>query len=549
MPIRLANPAPEAYPYPLLIKQLLLRPLATSLDREIVYRDVRRYTYADLMRRISRLASALTELGAGPGTTVAVLDWDSHRYLECYFAVPMLGAVLQTVNVRLAPEQVRYTLRDTEAEIVLAHADFAPLIERLRPDLPRVRHYVQLDDTPVAGTNSIPHSIDYESMLAATAEEFSFPDFDENAIATTFHTTGTTGRPKSVCFSHRQIVLHTLALGCALASAPHGQNFGRGDVYMPLTPMFHVHAWGVPYLATTLGVKQVYPGRYVAEEILALRHREGATYSHCVATILRMLLAAAASSAVSLQGWKMTIGGGPLPPALALDALAAGIDIFAGYGMSETGPALTVAALPLPSSRLTADEELMHRCSAGSPIPLVELQLWSMEGKQQPRDGKSPGEIVVRAPWNTPCYGGDAEGSQRLWAHGFLHTQDLGVIDPGGILRITDRMKDVIKSGGEWLSSLAIEAAILDMPGVAEAAVIGRPDDRWGERPHAFVVATTPGDPAVTPESVRNHVARCVSGGQLPSYGVPDSVSLMDALPKTSVGKTDKQRLRQVESG
>jgi fatty-acyl-CoA synthase len=544
MPIRHAEPAEGAYRYPLLIKQLLHAPLSTSLGQEIVYRDFHRYSYADLAQRIARLGSALSKLGVGAGITVAVLDWDSHRYLECYFAVPMLGAVLQTVNVRLAPDQIEYTLRETDAKVVLAHPDFAPLIERLRPNLPSVRHYVQLDEGPGGSTEAIPRSLGYESMLVDAAEEFSFPEFDENAIATTFHTTGSTGRPKAVCFSHRQIVLHTLALGCALASAPHGQNFHRGDVYMPLTPMFHVHAWGLPYLATTLGVKQVYAGRYVADEILALRHREGVTYSHCVPTILRMLLTDAASSGADLHGWKMTVGGASLVPALATDALAAGIDVFAGYGLSETGPALTVTGLRQPATKPPTDQELILRCRAGNPIPLVELQIWSPEGRQQPRDGKSPGEIVVRAPWTTPCYVGDTEESRRLWAQGFLHTQDVGVIDPLGVLRITDRIKDVIKSGGEWVSSLAIETAILNMSGVAEAAVIARPDERWGERPHAFVVAKTPGDPRITWETVRSHVAECAAQGQLPVYGVPDSVSLVDALPKTSVGKTDKQRLR-----
>ena len=308
MPVRIMEPAAEAYRFPLLIRHLLHTPLACAADQQIVYRDRQRYTYTTFAERVSQLAGALRKVGVDPGDTVAVMDWDSHRYLECFFAIPMLGAVLQTVNVRLTSEQIAYTLRHAGAKVVLVNRDFLPILESIRAGLPGVRRYLLLDDEP---DGDVPAWIDaeYEDALSAEASSFHFEDFDEHAMATTFYTTGTTGDPKAVCFSHRQLVLHTLALTAAVASPAHGQSFRHGDVYMPLTPMFHVHAWGNPYVATMLGVKQVYPGRYVPEELLALRAREGVTYSHCVPTILRMLLTHARESGLSLSGWKLCIGG------------------------------------------------------------------------------------------------------------------------------------------------------------------------------------------------------------------------------------------------
>src|ERR1700730_3184306 len=258
--LRLACPATGAYDYPLLIKQLLHTPLATAATQEIVYRDRVRYTYRDFRVRLGRLGSALTQLGVEQGTTVAVMDWDSHRYLECYFAIPMLGAVLQTVNVRLAPQEILFTLKDSGAEVILVNRDFVALLAALRPQLGDLKAVVLMEDdvSPAARPDWI--RAEYESMAASAASDCDFPDFDENALATLFHTTGTTGLPKGVCFSHRQLVLLALAGLGALASPAYGQSLQHGDVYMPMTPMFHVHAWATPYLATLLGLKQVYPG-------------------------------------------------------------------------------------------------------------------------------------------------------------------------------------------------------------------------------------------------------------------------------------------------
>jgi fatty-acyl-CoA synthase len=543
MPIRLARPAPDAYAYPLLIKQLLHTPLATAATREIVYRDRVRYTYADFPRRLGRLGNALKDLGVEQGTTVAVMDWDSHRYLECYFAIPMLGAVLQTVNVRLAPQEILFTLKDSGAEVILVNRDFVGLLAALRPQLGDLKAVVLMEDdvSPAARPDWI--RAEYESMAASAAADCDFPDFDENAIATLFHTTGTTGLPKGVCFSHRQIVLLALAGMGMLASPAVGPAVRHGDVYMPMTPMFHVHAWATPYFATLLGLKQVYPGRYVPAELLALRARERVTFSHCVPTILQMLLQAAQGTE-GLKGWKIVIGGAALTPSLAAAALEAGVDVFSGYGMSETGPSLTIGRLPDTPQTLSRQSELDARCCAGQPLPLVDLRIVDANQRPVPRGARAFGEIVVRAPWATLGYVGNAEASAELWRGGYLHTQDVGALDESGSLRITDRMKDVIKSGGEWVSSLQLEELIAGHPQVTEVAVIGVPDPQWGERPIAIVVARSASNPSL-PEVLREFVQERVDAALLSKYAVPDRVIVVGSLEKTSVGKINKRILRE----
>lgn len=280
---------PSAHDAPLQIGQLLARGIAQAPTQEIVYGTRLRYTYATLGERVARLAGALAKLGVAPGSTVAVMDWDSHRYLECFFAVPMMGAVLHTVNVRISPEQVLYTINHAKDDVILVNGEFLPLLEAIFDKVrPGVR-IVLINDQPSQPATRLPIGAEYEAMLADAEPSFAFPALVEDTRATTFYTTGTTGLPKGVYYSHRQLVLHTLAVAQALASAPHAA-FGTGDVYMPVTPMFHVHAWGLPYVATMLGVKQVYPGRYVPDVLLGLIEREGVTFSHCVPTILSMML-------------------------------------------------------------------------------------------------------------------------------------------------------------------------------------------------------------------------------------------------------------------
>ncbi|WP_321959442.1 fatty acid--CoA ligase [Burkholderia cenocepacia] len=537
---KLYRPAHSAYAYPLLIKQLLHTPLATCPEQEIVYRDQTRLNYWTLRDRIGRLASSLRSIGIEAGDTVAVMDWDSHRYLESYFAIPMMGATLMTVNVRLSPEQIAYTLNHSSASALLVHADFLPLLAQIRVLLPNLDRLVLLDDT---GAAFVPDGFidEYENLLAAASPDFAFPDFDENTIATTFYTTGTTGTPKGVYFSHRQLVLHTLAATAALSSAREQGRIHRDDVYMPMTPMFHVHAWGIPYVATMLGLKQVYPGRYAPETLIELIVREKVTFSHGVPTLLHMVLSSPACADVDLQGWKVVIGGSALPRGLVQAAIARGIDVFAGYGMSETCPILTIAQVRT-SGHADFSQELDMRSRTGLPIPLVDLRIVDDEMRDVARDGKTSGEVVVRAPWLTQGYLGNPAESEALWAGGYLHTNDIGVIDSQGYLQITDRLKDVIKTGGEWVSSLEIEDLISRHPAVSEVAVICVKDARWGERPLPLIVLKP--HASADQEAIRKHMKEYAIRGVISKYAIPDRVVFVDAIEKTSVGKINKNALR-----
>lgn len=538
-PIRLIERTASAHAYPLMIKQLLQTPLSNAPAQEIVYRGDRRMCYTEFSARVARLANALAKLGVRPGDTVAVMDWDSHRYLEAYFAVPMMGAVLMMVNVRLSNDQVAYTLDHSGARLLLAHQDFLLVLQAIRPQVPKLDQVVLLSDEP-AGSSPEGTAGEYEALLAQAGAERDFADFDENAMATTFYTTGTTGLPKAVYFSHRQIVLHTLAAAAALGGNAQGQRFHRGDVYMPLTPMFHVHAWGLPFVATLLGVKQVYPGRYVPEHIVELVRAEGVTFSHGVPTVLKMVLDAA--GAQSFPGWKIVAGGSVLPVGLCRLALDKGIDIFTGYGMSESCPILSLAQL---EPGMEGDDGVDMRVSAGRALPLVQLQVVDESLQAQPRDGKSVGEVVVRAPWLTQGYRGNPDASETLWHGGVMHTQDIGRIDGGGVVRLVDRAKDVIKTGGEWVSSLDLEQLIASHPGVAEVAVIAVPSEKWGERPVAVVVPRGDFAATLTEDDLRKVVAEKALQGAVSRYAVPDRFHFVATIDKTSVGKFDKKALRR----
>ena len=537
--------ATEAYDYPLTLDHLLHTALTVAPGREIVYGDRGRSDYRELRRRIGRLAGGLASLGVAPGATVAVMDWDSPRYLECFFAIPMMGAVLHTINVRLSPEQILYTVNHAEDDVILVHEDFIPLVAQIRDRIDRMPKLVLVreHDGDPAPAHGLDFSADYDSLLVRGRDGHEFPILDERTRATTFYTTGTTGDPKGVWYTHRQLVLHTLGALGAIASGGGHARLHRDDVYMPITPMFHVHAWGMPFVATLLGIKQVYPGRYEPEALLRLIEREGVTFSHCVPTILHMLLSAQVSREIDLSGWKVVVGGSAMSAGLARAAMDRGIDVFGGYGMSETGPVLTLAQLERPSLALPDDAQIELRCKAGRPIPLVDLRVVDESMRSLPPDGTSTGEVVARAPWTTNGYLKNREGSEALWRGGYLHTGDIGFMDANGYLRVTDRLKDVIKSGGEWISSIELEDIVSRCEGVAEAAAIGLPDARWGERPLVLVV---PDDPERPPEDavIRSAIQEAADDGRINWWVVPDRIELVEALEKTSVGKVDKKRLR-----
>ncbi len=531
---------PSAYAYPLLIKNLLHAPAVDDPQQEIVYRDQFRFTYAEFRQRICRLANALSEIGVKAGDTVAMMDWDSHRYLECFYAVPMLGAVLHTVNIRLSPEQILYTIDHAEDDYILINEEFLPLLEQIKGRI-TVKGYILLQEGRQQPETAINFVGEYEELLDNSADHFDFPDFDENTRATTFYSTGTTGMPKGVYFSHRQLVLHTLAGMSSLGTVVAQGRFHQRDIYMPITPMFHVHAWGIPYIATSLGIKQVYPGKYAPEMLLRLIEKEKVTFSHCVPTILHLLMIHPLFKEIDLSNWKVLIGGAALPQSMCRAAMEHGIDIYSGYGMSETCPVLTISHVT--EDNLSTEEELDIRCRTGRPLPLVDLQIVDEEMEDIPADGKSVGEIVVRTPWLTQGYLKDQRNSEFLWRGGYLHTGDVAYKDKKNYVKITDRIKDVIKIGGEWISSLEVEDLIATYPGIAEVAVIGLPDEKWGEKPLALIVAKEEAE--ITEKAIQQHLRSFVDKGLISKQIILLKIRLVATIEKTSVGKINKRLLRE----
>jgi fatty-acyl-CoA synthase len=536
----------ESYQYPLVIKKLLKTPLIYSPDREIVYSDKSRYTYRTMHERINRLASGLESLKVVQGDTLAIFDYDSHRYLECFFAIPMIGAVMQTVNWRLSADQISYTIQHAEAKFIITHSDFLPILESIRDKLDTVKKIIVIEEEGQRPETRLRLDIEYEDLLKTASPDYDFPDLDENTKATTFYTTGTTGDPKGVHFTHRQLVLHTLSVAVANAAYHTIGRFRSNDVYMPLTPMFHVHAWGFPYLATLLGVKQVYPGQYDPEKLLKLITNEKVTFSHCVPTILQMLINSPAIKKADLSNWKVIIGGAQLPRGLAVAAMDLGAEIHAGYGMSETCPVMTAATPMEHMLGWKNDEYLDVITKTGRPIPLAEVEVADAADKILPHDGASTGEVIMRSPWLTQSYFKAPDKTQELWRSGWLHSGDVGYIDKNGYLQITDRIKDVIKSGGEWISSLDLENLMSQHEAVLESAAIGIPDEKWGERPLVIITLKPEFQGKVGAEDFKQYLQNCAQEGKLPKYAVPDRFELVDAIPKTSVGKLDKKVLRQM---
>jgi fatty-acyl-CoA synthase len=385
---------------------------------------------------------------------------------------------------------------------------------------------------------------EYEELLQTAASSYPFADLDENTKATTFYTTGTTGNPKGVHFSHRQLVLHTLVVSVVSGCYHTVGRFRSNDVYMPLTPMFHVHAWGFPYIATMLGTKQIYPGQYDPEKLLRLIQKEKVTFSHCVPTILQMLFNCPLIEEIDLSSWKVTIGGSQLPKGLAKQARDLGIEIHAGYGMSETGPVMTTATPKEDMLNWQGDKLLDIIIKTGKPIPLAEVEVVDANGNILPHDGASTGEVVMRSPWLTQSYFKAPDKTQELWRNGWLHSGDVGYIDKDGYLQITDRIKDVIKSGGEWVSSLDLENFLSQHEAVLESAAIGVPDEKWGERPIMIVTLKPEYKDKVTADDLKQFMKQFAEAGRLPKYGVPDRYEFIDMIPKTSVGKLDKKVLR-----
>ena len=512
--------------YPLLIKQILTKSSVISFSQEIVSNPNVRLNYHDFTGRLGRLANSLTAKGISEKMRVGVMDWDTHRYLEYFFAVPMMGAALHTINVRLSPKQVLYTINHAKPDLIIVHQDFMPLIEEIKSDFECETVIIPIG-----------YGEKYEEWISRSSTSFNFPEFDENRTATLFYTTGTTGDPKGVSYSHRQLVLHTLGLLAGFGVFSGNSGLHRDDVYMPLTPLFHVHGWGFPYAATMLGLRQVYPNRYDPETILRLIDSEAVTFSHCVPTVLSMLLDHPHSKKVNLSRWKVIIGGSALSKSLQRRASELGIRLHAAYGMSETCPFLTVADLS------STDPDTQSQ--TGFSAPLVDLRVVTPDMHDVPNDGVTTGEIVVRAPWLTKGYMGNLKASNDLWSNGYLHTGDVGYIRENGSLQVTDRLKDVIKTGGEWISSLTLENIASSCSGVEEVAAIGIPNEKWGERVVLVVKLLNNAVPDLIRQDLVRKFREHVELGEISKWAIPDNIFYVEQLPKTSVGKLDKKVMRK----
>lgn len=542
MPTKILPGADAAQNYPLLIKQIFASAGRFEPDNQIIYRGDKSFSYKEFKQRVQQLANALKAAGVEAGDTVAVMDWDSHRYLECYFAVPMLGAVLHHVNIRLSPEQIVYTMNHAEDKLVLVHDDFVPLVEQVKGHLSTVEGYIRLSDSHNQTSADVEFIGEYEQLLVEQDKTCDFPDFDENSIATTFYTTGTTGNPKGVFFSHRQLTLHTLNMVGQLGSYDGLPLLRSDSVYMPITPMFHVHAWGVPYAAVMLNCTQIYPGRYEPDKLVELIRDYKVTVSHCVPTILQMLLQCETGQQTRLDNWKILIGGSALPMGLAQAATEKGADIYSAYGMSETCPLLTVTHLNKEIRSLPIEQQLKYRTLTGVAANMVDLTITEPDGSLASHDGDAVGEITVQTPWLTQGYFKEPEKQEELWEGGRLHTGDVASIHENGFVEIKDRIKDVIKTGGEWLSSIELENLISQHPDVAAVAVVGVPDDKWGERPFAMVVPKTA---ELDTPTLQQHLQQFVESGHISKWAIPEQMQMVDDIPKTSVGKINKKLIRE----
>ncbi len=542
---------PERVPYrpgyELTLKRIFDRALYMFPDMEIVYRTsrgVERYTFSKLAERVEKLASALESLGVGKLDRVATLDWNTHWHYETYFAAPMMGAVLHPVNVRLAPAEIVYVMNHAEDKVVIVHKDFLQLIQVIAPKLETVKHIIVVDSDEVPDKiNGIPvHH--YEDLIKGHGS-YDWPEIDENQPAAMGYTSGTTGLPKGVYHSHRAMVLHALAGALNIASMGE-RRFSAQDTILHIVPMFHVYSWGLPYIAALLGMKQVYPGRLDPKVLLDLIESEGVTVTAGVPTILYMLLSHPESHKYDLSRLTMVIGGSALPRGLAEAARKRGMYVYVGYGMTETAPILTLATIPPRYMDRSEEEKLELSLRTGWPIPLVDLMVVDPEMKPVPKDGKTMGEIVVRAPWITYEYYKNPEKTKEAWRGGWFHTGDIAVWMPDGSVVIVDRDKDVIKSGGEWISSVRLEDAISRHPGVAQVAVIAARHEKWGERPVALVVPKPDWKDKLTEEEIIKFLKEnFVDKGEIPKWWLPDKVVFVEDLPKTSVGKINKRVLRE----
>ena len=525
--------------FPLTVTHFLERARTLFGRSEIVTRlpdeRLHRTTYAATLKRVARLANALAKLGVKPGDRVATLCWNHARHLELYLAVPATGAVLHTLNLRLHPTELGYIASHAEDVVVFVDRSLVPLLDQFKASVRSIRHVVVLGDEPGAPASPA-EGLDYETLLAAEDDTFAFPALDERSAAMLCYTSGTTGNPKGVLSSHRAIVLHTLGVCLADTLA-----VSEGDAVLPVVPMFHANAWGLPFAAVASGAKIVFPGPHLAPgSLLDLMSAEKVTLAAGVPTIWLGILALLDEDAKrwDLTSMRSMVIGGSAAPASMIDGFQArhGITVTHAWGMTELNPIGTLARVKSGLEGGSPAERLALRASQGYAVPFVELRHTGWDGKPLPWDGETMGELEVRGPWVASSYFG-GEGADRFTEDGWFKTGDVVTIDAEGYMRITDRAKDVIKSGGEWISSVALENALMSHPAVLEAAVFAARHARWDERPLAAVVLK-PGQ-AVDRDALLAHLA-----GRFAKFWLPDDILFLSQIPRTSTGKFLKSKLR-----
>jgi fatty-acyl-CoA synthase len=523
--------------YPLTLVHLLERAGRCYPRSEIVARmpdrSLQRTTYCDFYRRARALASALQRAGLERGDRVATLMWNHASHLEAYYGIPVAGGVVHTLNLRLAPEDIAYIVNDAEDRFLIVDDVLLPLFEQIQDSVHLERVFV----VPLTGA-PIPSAYEnYEELLRSGLGEFAYPELDEHEAAGMCYTSGTTGRPPGVVYSHRSMVLHSYTI---LLSAVFG--ISAEDVVMPVVPMFHVLSWGVPHALPMIGGKLVFPGPHMdPESLLDLCEREQVTLCTGVPTMwlgMLQLLDREPGKHKLAAGMRIVVGGAAAPEAMIRGYDRHGITVIHAWGMTEMSPIGTVSRLKPHLRGLPEDQRYALRAKQGCMVPFVDARLVADDGQEVPADGITMGELQVRGPFVTGSYHKRARTPDKFTADGWFRTGDVATIDAEGYIKVCDRTKDLIKSGGEWISSVDLENAIMGHPAVAEAAVIAIPDAKWSERPLAFVVLK-PGM-AASGEEIKAFIA-----GKFPRWWLPDEYRFLDAIPRTSTGKFLKRALRQ----